>query len=35
MSSRKAALVTAGSAGLDAAIARVLALDLGMSVTVN
>ncbi|EFX04353.1 short chain dehydrogenase reductase [Grosmannia clavigera kw1407] len=35
MSLRKAALVTAGSAGLGAAIARVLALNLGMSVTVN
>ncbi|RYP29684.1 hypothetical protein DL767_006636 [Monosporascus sp. MG133] len=35
MSSRKAALVTAASAGLGAAIARVLALELGMSVTVN
>ncbi|KAG7291213.1 hypothetical protein NEMBOFW57_001225 [Staphylotrichum longicolle] len=32
---RKVALVTAGSAGLGAAIARVLALDLGMSVTIN
>ncbi|SPQ24870.1 41c8ba15-230f-42d3-b8b9-86660cbd211d [Thermothielavioides terrestris] len=35
MASRKAALVTAGSAGLGAAIARLLALELGMSVTVN
>ncbi|SPO03168.1 related to cis-1,2-dihydro-1,2-dihydroxynaphthalene dehydrogenase [Cephalotrichum gorgonifer] len=35
MSSRKVALVTAGSAGLGAAIAKVLALDLGMSVTIN
>ncbi|KAK3901573.1 hypothetical protein C8A05DRAFT_16252 [Staphylotrichum tortipilum] len=32
---RKVALVTAGSAGLGAAIARVLALELGMSVTIN
>ncbi len=32
---RKTALVTAGSAGLGAAIARVLALELGMSVTIN
>ncbi|KAL1849381.1 hypothetical protein VTK73DRAFT_9887 [Phialemonium thermophilum] len=31
----KVALVTGGSAGLGAAIARVLALDLGMSVTIN
>lgn len=35
MSLRKTALVTAGSAGLGAAIARVLALDLGMSVAIN
>ena len=35
MSSRKAALVTASSAGLGAAIARVLVLELGMDVTVN
>lgn len=34
-STRKVALVTAGSAGLGAAIARVLALELGMSVTIN
>jgi NAD(P)-dependent dehydrogenase (short-subunit alcohol dehydrogenase family) len=32
---RKVALVTAGSAGLGAAIARVLALELGMNVTIN
>jgi NAD(P)-dependent dehydrogenase (short-subunit alcohol dehydrogenase family) len=32
---RKVALVTAGSAGLGAAIARVLALELSMSVTIN
>ena len=35
MSPPKVALVTAGSAGLGASIARVLALDLGMSVTIN
>ncbi|RYP00593.1 hypothetical protein DL764_006467 [Monosporascus ibericus] len=35
MSARKTALVTAASAGLGAAIARVLALELGMGVTVN
>ena len=35
MSPRKVALVTAGSAGLGAAIARMLALDLGMSVIIN
>ncbi|KAK4041500.1 histidinol dehydrogenase-domain-containing protein [Parachaetomium inaequale] len=35
MSPRKSALVTAGSAGVGAAIARVLVLDLGMNVTIN
>jgi NAD(P)-dependent dehydrogenase (short-subunit alcohol dehydrogenase family) len=35
MSLRKCALVTAGSAGLGAAIARVLVLELGMNVTIN
>jgi NAD(P)-dependent dehydrogenase (short-subunit alcohol dehydrogenase family) len=35
MSFRKCALVTAGSAGLGAAIARVLVLELGMNVTIN
>lgn len=34
-SARKVALVTAASAGLGAAIARVLALEMGMSVTIN
>ena len=35
MSLPKVALVTAGSAGLGAAVARVLALELGMSVVIN
>lgn len=35
MSLPKVALITAGSAGLGAAVARVLALELGMSVVIN
>lgn len=35
MSPRKCALVTAGSAGLGAAIARLLLVELGMNVTIN